>query len=74
MPVVQLRQEGVAVSPLRRVQGLGVPDPGALEASGKGLWVETSEGAGGKEAMEGGGHRGCARVLGDVRARFWALG
>ena len=63
MPVVQLRQEGVAVSPLRLVQGLGAPNPEALETSRQGLWVETSEGTGGKEAVERGGHRGCTRVF-----------
>ena len=60
MSVVQLRQKGVASSPLGRVQGLGAPDPEVVEASGQGLWVEASEGASGEEAVEGGG---CFRVF-----------
>ena len=60
--MVLLRQVGVAVPPLRRVQGLGTPDPEAVEAGGQGLRVETPQGASGKKTVEGGGHRGCLRV------------
>ena len=37
--VVQLREEAVAFPPVYRVQGTGPADQGALEKSGKGLWV-----------------------------------
>ena len=70
--VVQLRQEGDALPPLLRVQGLGTPDPKVVEASGQRLWVETSESAGSKEVVEGGCNRGRFRVSGGrVLAAGW---
>ena len=42
----------------------GPPDPKFVEAGAKGLWVEAPEGAGGEEAVEGGGHKGCSGVSG----------
>ena len=54
MPSLQLRQEGVALPPLRRVEGLGSADPKAVATGGQGLQVEASDCASGKEALEGG--------------------
>ena len=63
MPSLQQRQEGVALPPLRRVQGLGSADPKAMATGGQGLQVEASEGTSGEEALEGGGYEGSAGVL-----------
>ena len=54
------RQEGAAPPPLHGAQGLDPPDPEAVEDGREGLRVEASEGAVGRVAVEGGGHRDCA--------------
>ena len=41
----------VTPPPLHRVPGLDSSDPKAVEASGKGLWVEASKGTGGTKAV-----------------------
>ena len=57
-----MRQGRVALSHFHGVQGLG-PQIQRLWKGGQGLQVETSEGTGGKEVVEGRGHRGGSRVL-----------
>ena len=46
------------------MQGLDPTDPEVVATGGQGLQVEASQGAGGKEAVEGGSHRGGPRVPG----------
>ena len=66
MPVVQLRQEGVAAPYLCGAQGLGPPNPKVVTEGGQVLQAgePRAQGASGEEAVEGGGHRGCSRVSG----------
>ena len=72
--MVWQRQERVTPPPLHRVPSPATPDPEALEAGGKGLRVETPQGSGGKEAVEGGGYGGCAEVSGEHPGRTLIVG
>ena len=63
VPMVQMRQEGVAASRLHRVRGLDPPDPKAVGEGGQGRQVGASQGASGEEAVEGDGYGGGAGVF-----------
>ena len=64
MSVVWQRQERVT-PPLHGVPGPATPNPGTLEAGGKGLRVETPQG----EVVEGEGYGGGAGVSGGYAGR-----
>ena len=65
--MVQLWKETVTQPPVYEVSGMGPPDPKAMEESGQGLRLETSEGTFGQKGVAGGDCGGSAEFLGDSR-------